>query len=62
MTGVAIPYTEDICAAYIDGVSFRKMDKGGQNNTLRRFGGAKGLCVAAHPVGGCGGHAPPENF
>jgi len=34
------PYSKKVSS-----VSFRKMDKGGQNNTLRKFGGAKGLCT-----------------
>ena len=36
------------------------MDKGGQNNTLGKFRGAKGLCVTACPLGGRR-HAP-RNF
>jgi len=43
-------------------VSFRKIDKGGQNNTLRKIGGAKGQCVAAHPVGGSGGIPPSRKM
>ena len=43
-------------------VSFRKMDKGGgQNNTSRKFRGAKGLCVTARPLGWSGGMSS-ENF
>ena len=38
------------------------MDKGGQNDSYRKFGGAKGLCAAGHPVGGFGGMPPPEIF
>ena len=47
---------------YTNSVSFRRMDKGGQNNTLRKIGVAKGLCVAAHPVRGSGGMPPQKIF
>ena len=49
-------------ASTVYSVSFRKIYKGGQNDTLRKFGGVKGLCVAAHPLGGSGGMPPQENF
>ena len=47
---------------YIHSVSFRKIYKGGQNDTQRKFGGAKGLCAAGHPLGGSGGMPPQEIF
>ena len=40
-------------------VSFRKMDKGrGQNNTLRKFSGVKGLCATARPLVVSGNMSP----
>jgi len=51
-----------VLLATLVSVSFRKMDKGGQNNTLGRFGGAKGLCTAVLPLGGYGGMPPPRKF
>ena len=42
-------------------VSFRKMGKGGQNDTYEKNGGAKAVRAIARTARGVWGHAPPEN-
>jgi len=39
-----------------------KYTRGGQNDTYRKFWGAKELCMVAHPLGGSGGMPPQKNF
>jgi len=56
------PLSVSISAGSVISVSFRKIYKEGQNDTYQKFGGAKELCMAVHPVGGSGGIPPQKNF